>query len=114
MGTKAEFSDDGKAVRLLEPIQFRTKSGKLGTVPVGFESDLASVPRFFRRVFPKMDKHYRAAIIHDWLCKNPWFATKLDADETFLHYMKAGGVEWWKRALMYAGVRLYSPFRKGE
>ena len=37
------------------------------TVPVGFETDFASVPRPFSAILPKWGKYGDAAVIHDWL-----------------------------------------------
>lgn len=114
MGIKVEIIDNGRKVKLLEDIPFITVGLIADVVPAGFISDLASVPRFFRRMFPKMDAHYKAAIIHDYLCEYPHITTKEDADETFLRFMERDNVPWWKRKAMYWGVRLYSPFRKGK
>jgi hypothetical protein len=37
------------------------------SVPIGFKTDLASLPRFLWAVFPPYGKYLRAAIIHDFL-----------------------------------------------
>ncbi len=114
MGLKVEFVDGGKRIKTLDVIPFITPALVCDEVPAGFVSDLASVPRFFRRLFPKMDSHYRAAIIHDYLCEYPTITTKADADEMFLRAMTRDKVPYWKRMAMYWAVRAYSPFRKGD
>ena len=38
------------------------------TVPAGFLTDLASVPRIFRAYFGRVGPHLEAAIVHDFLC----------------------------------------------
>lgn len=102
----------GIRVRLNEEIGFITPGLYADAVPVGFVSDLASIPPVLRWIFKKFDSHLKAAIIHDYLCEIQH--DKSDADEMFLRQMKRDGVSWWKRTLMYRGVRLYSPFRKGK
>lgn len=37
------------------------------TVPVGFKSDLASIPRPFWALFPPFGNYIRASIVHDYL-----------------------------------------------
>jgi hypothetical protein len=38
------------------------------TVPAGFQTDLASVPRLFWALLPPQGAYERAAVLHDWLC----------------------------------------------
>ena len=80
------------------------------TVPAGFESDGASVPRFFwRAVFPPGDSQaLRAAIIHDWIYREqPEGATRVDADKLFYTILVADGVPKYRALLAYWGVRLF-------
>ena len=81
-------------------------------VPKGFETDFASIPRFFQRVLPVNDDHRLAAVVHDYL-----YSTKgrlpdknIDremADKIFLEAMKVLNVSYWKRQSMYRAVRLF-------
>jgi hypothetical protein len=74
------------------------------TVPAGFETDLASVPRLLWGLIPPYGRYIRAAIIHDYL-----YATgKIDrerADGIFLALMRQDKVEKWKQIIMYLAVR---------
>ena len=93
--------------------------GHLLEVPIGFITDLASVPRYLWLTFPPSGLHNGAAILHDYLyskfCRYKDI-TREEADKIFLELMKELGVPAWKRYAMYYAVRLFgkSHFRKGD
>ena len=66
---QVEILPDGRRARLLQP--FRVRLRELGErvieVPQGFETDFASVPRFFWRVVPPWGRYSPAAVVHDYL-----------------------------------------------
>ncbi len=79
------------------------------TVPAGFRSDGASVPRFFwRLVFPPGEPAaLRAAVIHDWIYRSrPAGWSRRRADKLFLGMMILDGVPVWRAYLAWAGVRI--------
>ena len=82
------------------------------SVPKGFETDLASIPAFFRRIIPVNDTHVLAAVVHDYLysVKGKASATKTvtrkQADKAFLEAMRELKVPVWKRNVMYRAVRM--------
>lgn len=76
------------------------------TVPAGFRTDYASIPRFFWRVFPPSGRYNRAAVVHDWLYIGKR-GDREQADRVFFEGMKALGVPAWKRSLMHRAVRLF-------
>jgi hypothetical protein len=82
-------------------------------VPVGFETDYASIPRPFWIKFPPADPLYGPpAILHDFLCSNAILPWDVNAD-IFLSAMKYMQVPPIKRAVMYAAVRcagLWHPY----
>ena len=39
------------------------------TVPKGFRTDFASIPKLFRIVLSPIGRHGKAAVIHDYLCE---------------------------------------------
>lgn len=97
--------DRGNVYTLLEPLQY----GEL-IVPAGFESDGASVPRFFWRVvFPPGDADaLRAAILHDYIYReHPAGWTRAEADRLFRDVLIADGVPTFRARLAYWGVRLF-------
>lgn len=59
---------DGEYWILLAPLRYRLgKTDLVITIPKGFVTDLASVPRAFWSIFPKTGKYMSAAILHDYL-----------------------------------------------
>ncbi|MGD9825770.1 DUF1353 domain-containing protein [Desulfobacter sp.] len=92
------------AWQLLAPLVF-DGSEKI-IVPAGFETDFASVPRFFWRFCPPAaGNHAEPSVLHDYLC-----VTSNDqphTDKIFLEAMSANGVGWLKRTVMYIAVRAY-------
>lgn len=114
-------SDDeetGNRSILLEPLAFRSKSmGEVFTVPKGFKTDYASIPRLVQLVISKMGRHRKAAVVHDYLYNRYTqykHMTRKQCDIVFLEAMKASNVPMWKRWSMYQGVRVggWVAFRK--
>lgn len=100
--------DDGRRWKLVEPFVYEI--GKLGSgnkieVPAGFITDFASVPRGLWNIFPPWGVYGKAAILHDWLYQEQK-RTRAESDKIFLEAMKALGVSFLKRRLIYRGVRL--------
>ena len=83
------------------------------TVPAGFTTDFASVPWFFRRLYPKVGQYNAAAIIHDFLCRCDSIPRK-DADTVFLEAMSVLGVPAMTRHPMYAAVRVGALWHKPD
>lgn len=113
-----EFEEDGWPIHLITAfIYLVSVRGRHLTIvaPVGFVTDLASVPRALWRIFPPFGKYTSAAIIHDYLYKyQPFNLTRKQCDNIFLQAMKESDVGWWSRKAMYHGVRAggWIPFAK--
>lgn len=75
-------------------------------IPVGFITDLASVPRIMWSFLPPDGKYAKAAIIHDYLYDNA-LRSKTEADLIFLDAMTVLGVPKWKRTIMYLAVKYF-------
>jgi hypothetical protein len=76
------------------------------TVPVGYTTDLASIPRIFWVILPPQGQYIKAAVIHDYLCD----LAKTDddymyADQVFYEAMRVSGVSYIKAKIMYLAVR---------
>ena len=88
----------------------RTRVNRI-TVPAGFSTDFASIPRFFWRVLPPTGEYGKAAVIHDFLytfgADNHGPVSKAYADGVFLRAMEDLGVGAVRRQLMYRAVRLF-------
>lgn len=105
---RVEILEDGIRARLLQP--FRVRLPELGhkiiSVPHGFVTDFASVPRFFWRIVPPWGRYSPAAVVHDYLYASGR-VSRAEADLAFLGLMKRLGVPLWKRWTMYRAVRLF-------
>ena len=78
------------------------------TVPAGFTTDFASIPRFFWRVLPPTGSYGKAAVIHDAIYRTPAVPfTRAEADQIFHDAMKDLGVGWLTRNTMFRAVRLF-------
>lgn len=76
------------------------------TVPQGFITDLASVPRLPLAYWVAGGVGNKAAVVHDWLYSK-YCEILMDrkvADKIFLEAMKLDGVWGWRRWLMYTAV----------
>lgn len=78
------------------------------TVPVGFRTDFASVPRPFVWFLPRYGRYTKAAILHDYLWRDraqkgqlPW----RDADALFRRAMHELKVPFLRRWIMWSAVR---------
>jgi hypothetical protein len=101
---------DGTTWILDEPLVFARAAGECITVPRGFDTDLASVPRLFWRVFPQSGQYNEAAVVHDWLYTHRRIGGRVidrdEADAVLLEGMCALGCGWLQRTLIYRAVRL--------
>lgn len=62
-----EDQEDGCHAKLLRTLTYATLDGWLITVPAGFETDFASIPRALTWLIPARGPYNRPAIIHDFL-----------------------------------------------
>jgi hypothetical protein len=66
MTLNVTIHDDGKHFTLLQPIVYETEFGVI-TIPAGFVTDFASIPRFLWSIYPPTGRYQEAAVVHDWL-----------------------------------------------
>lgn len=111
--TPLRFQDDGGLpFTLTDVLTYVTNIDHRGTfsVPVGFKTDLASVPRAFWRVLPPIGKYDAAAVLHDYLYQgailNLGSVTRAQADAVLNEAMGVLGVKGWQRYIIYTGVRV--------
>jgi len=53
---------------LLANFRYVRSNGEVITVPSGYTTDFASIPRVLHGVFNPIGRYGKAAIVHDWLC----------------------------------------------
>lgn len=104
---------DGRRWRLNESFGYTLRTGRRITVPAGFETDFASVPRVFWRVLPPTGDYGKAAVIHDYLYSKGLMPRE-EADRVFLNAMKDLKVNSFIRRSMWAAVRSFGwiPWRR--
>jgi hypothetical protein len=102
-----EMLDDGHNYKLVEPFDYDTSLGMTITVPAGFVTDFASVPRIFWNLLPPTGRYGKAAVIHDYLYRTYGAGSKIVADAIFYEAMKALGVNAIVRGVMYLGVHWF-------
>jgi len=84
------------------------------TVPAGFLSDGASIPRFLWAVVGcPHDTYLRAAVIHDHLYRSAALPREW-CDAVFLRALADCGIRLGKRRLMYRAVRLFGGLSYGR
>lgn len=109
---RAEFALAGirrgsRTFMLTAPFRYDSRIGWL-TVPAGFLTDGASVPRIFWNIFSPTGSYFEAALTHDYLYSNvsKWHIDRAMADKIFLDAMGEIGVGWLTRKTIYRAVRL--------
>ena len=108
---KTEWLPDTTVV-LLEDVMYQD-GDNLYTIPVGYVSDGASVPRALSWLYPKYGAYLKAAIVHDYLLTD-----KLDEmesnriDEIFKEAMADLDIPKIRQWTMWCGVRIGAIFNK--
>ena len=89
------------------PSSIKTAEEFLITVPVGFPTDGASIPRLVWTLVGSRFSglHVEPAVIHDFLYAIHLYSRK-KADLIFLEALKSCGVSLWKRQIIYRAVRI--------
>ncbi len=99
-------NEDSGRWQLEMPLVYVSKIVGVICVPAGFETDFASVPRFFFTYLLTGNTAHAPAVVHDYLYRTPTeLVTRAQADATMLEAMEATKVPWWRRQLIYAGIR---------
>lgn len=101
----SEF-DDGRW-RLVAPLVYYTDVLACEiTVPAGFVTDFASVPRIPIVYELAGDTSSEASVIHDY-AYTKHFCLRAQADAVFYEASAITGVPLWRRFIMWLGVRLF-------
>ena len=78
-------------------------------VGVGFNTDLASIPKWLRWLLPVDGEYKESAVVHDWLLKLMYDGnlnlSRAICASTFLDCLIYQKVKPWKITLLYLGVR---------
>lgn len=100
-------SNDGRGTwQLTAPLIYKSdRLGRTITVPEGFITDFASVPRIPVAWLLAGDCGHEAAVIHDWLYTSHE-VERGEADLILGEALEASGQPTWRAMLMWMGVRL--------
>jgi len=105
---RVEYVDGFSWLLLEDLVYYSLLMGRI-QIPSAFTTDFNSVPRPFWRLFPKT-QYGPAAVVHDYLCNYGLnMEPKIDralADRIFVEALEICGAPWWKRKIMYLGVRI--------
>lgn len=105
--------EDGIVWLVVRDLVYISEDGTEYTVKAGTYTDFASTPRFLWRVLPpvgvgKSGAYGSAAILHDTLYRTtPHTVSRRKADALFFEAMTSCGVSWWRKWVMYLGVRAF-------
>lgn len=112
---KIELEDAGmrgssRLFKLTADFRFYSSKGLI-TVPKGFITDGASIPKMFWSIFAPFGQYFQSALIHDWLysSNNKQF-TREEADFLLNEGMIILGVPWIQRVLILRTVRIFGGF----
>lgn len=115
---------DGVRWRITAPFEYRLGADdgpEKVSIPVGFITDFASIPRVLWNVLPPAGSYGRAAVIHDWLYQHRTvvrvatarsmpvvvrLVDRAEADRVLNEGMGVLGVGRLTRWLVYSGVRI--------
>jgi hypothetical protein len=104
----AEFPIRGRTRILQSDLVYSSKLVGLIRVPIGFQTDFASVPRLPLAFLFAGDIGHYAAVVHDWLYSaGSGCMSRRLADEVFLEALKASGVSDLRRIVMWCAVRAF-------
>ncbi len=80
------------------------------TVPEGFITDLASIPRVFWSILSPIDEYVKAAVLHDWLYHTGLYS-KTRTELIFKEAMQVLNTPKWKINSVYSAVYLFGHYR---
>ncbi len=103
-------SADDNIWQLTAPLKYWSNliRGRVITVPAGFQTDLASVPRLPFLYLLWGGKAHREGVLHDYLYRidSKPRVSFARANRVFLEAMKCRCKPWWVRYPMFVGVAL--------
>ena len=111
---RVQRRDDGKWVTVAPTTYYNLPEGVgLITIPEGFVTDFASVPRLPFMFWFLGDRADYAALLHDYLYATAKFS-RAKCDALFRHVAEWEGVGFLSRWSMWAGIRLGGWVAYGE
>ena len=91
---------------LVKELRCICADGQQITVPAGFRTDLASIPRILWPLLPPAGLWARASVLHDYTYRTRCHLRE-KCDQLFLEAMKDDNVGWFVRRIIYQAVRVF-------
>jgi hypothetical protein len=95
--------------KILSEFSYIRTNGDIIKVPVGFETDMASIPRIFWAIFPPTGEYSKAAVIHDYVLDSGMEFQ--DANNLMKECMNCSGVHPVTKRAIYLAVCLYAKYK---
>lgn len=92
-----------------EPFEYHVgsyPSEEVISIPIGFETDFASIPRFLWPIISPIDDHGKAAVVHDYLYFKGIY-TRKRSDLIYKEALEVLNVNQGKIYIMYYLVRVF-------
>lgn len=107
-----DTENDGRGLWMVNSVLIYSsdRANRIITVPAGFITDLASVPRIPLAFWMTGDTAHAAAVVHDFLYSTGQ-VNRGTADAVLLEAMAVTGIPSWRRYAMYLGVRVFGGSR---
>jgi hypothetical protein len=106
-GEPLKNRDGRQLFKLLSPFYYQSDVlGCIITVPMGFVTDLASIPRLPVVYLMLNGIADEAGVVHDYLYSTG-LVPRIEADKVLREACLCSGVSSWKAGLIYAGVRSF-------
>ena len=105
-------AEDGECWVLVEDFHVLV-DGMMFTVPAGFKTDGASIPRFLWRLcgHPLETRRFPIAVLHDWLYEVDQGLTRQQVDEIYRDGLVSLGYGKWTANTEYYAIRLFGGSR---
>jgi len=101
---------DGETWKVHEQFQYSSDIlNTIVTIPVGFITDGASIPKIFWNILQPTGPYFRAAVIHDYLYRWQKF-TRRQSDDALLEGMWVLNCKRWQYCCIYIAVRCFGFF----
>lgn len=107
------FCPDGQRYNLTEPLLYQSSIAGAITVPAGFITDFASIPRAAWSILdPEDPVILYPSVVHDYLYSEGYkLGTRERADRVLREAMEVCGAAAWQRESVYRAVRWFGASR---
>ena len=72
---------------LVEPLVYKSESGRMYVVPIGFIHDYASIPRILWPILSPTGPYSRSAVLHDYTDDDKLFKEAMNSEENMPRWL---------------------------